>query len=244
MSAKPRNRVLAIIPVYAEYAIGKVIKQFTDGIVDEICVVLDSPDPEMANLITNAATAATPLKLIKNKQRNGIGAAIKQGFEYARSKGFNVVVIMAGNGKDTPLEIPTLLSPIITGNYDYVQGSRYLPGGKPVNTPLIRRIFIRLFPIVWRLSTGFRCTDVTNGFRAYKLDIIKDEQVNIQQEWLSGYALEYYIHYKAITLKYRVTEVPVSKVYHSRTNYSKISPLKHWWQILGPLITLRLGVHK
>ena len=243
MSIQPRNTTLAIIPVYAEYTIGKVIKQFTDGLVDEICVVLDSPDPDIANMIINAKTT-TPIKLIQNRQRSGIGAAIKQGFEYAATKGFNIVVVMAGNGKDTPQEIPVLLNPIINDGYDYVQGSRYLPGGRPVNTPIVRRIFIRLFPIVWRLSTGFKCTDVTNGFRAYRIELIKDNRVNIQQNWLSGYALEYYIHYKAITLKYNVIEVPVSKIYHSRTNYSKISPLKHWWQILGPLITLRLGIHK
>ncbi|MCL4437206.1 MAG: glycosyltransferase family 2 protein [Thaumarchaeota archaeon] len=243
MSVSPRNTIIAIIPVYAEYTIGKVIKQFKDGLVDEICVVLDSPDPDIADMVINAETT-TPIKIIKNKQRSGIGAAIRQGFEYALTKGFSIVVVMAGNGKDTPLEIPVLLNPIVNDGYDYVQGSRYLPGGRPVNTPIVRRIFIRLFPVVWRLSTGFKCTDVTNGFRAYKIRLITDSRVNIRQNWLCGYALEYYIHYKAITLKYKVTEVPVSKVYHSRTNYSKISPLKHWWQILGPLITLRLGIHK
>jgi dolichol-phosphate mannosyltransferase len=103
---------------------------------------------------------------------------------------------MAGNGKDQPKEIPRLLNPILSKQYDYVQGSRFLQGGNPVKNPFFRRTFSRLFPFAWTLLTKFRCTDVTNGFRAYKLSLFRDNRINIWQSWLDGYELEYYIHYK------------------------------------------------
>lgn len=65
--------------------------------------------------------------------------------------------------------------------------------------------------------TGAKCTDVTNGFRAYKTRMLKDKRVNIDQEWLNYYALEYYIHYKAITLGYKFAEVPVTKKVYVQT---------------------------
>ena len=87
---------------------------------------------------------------------------------------------------------------------------------------------------------------MTNGFRAYNTRIFNDERINIWQSWLDGYGLEYYIHYKVLTLGYKTREVPVSKVYPHRHKggYSKISPLRDWWQIVGPLIYLKLGARK
>ena len=51
----------------------------------------------------------------------------------------------------------------------------------------------------------------------------------------------YYIHWKAITLAYRVCEVPVSKTYPTRRrNYSKIRPVVDWWHIVRPALLLKL----
>ncbi len=240
-----QTKSIAIIPVYAETSIGRVLSQFANSIVDEICVVLDAPDSRtLLDIERLNSKKHIPIKLICNKQRRGIGSAIKRGLMYALSRKFDIVIIMAGNGKDSPKEIPRLYEAIVYGDYDYVQGSRYLAGGRSINTPIPRGIFIKLFPLIWTALTRFRCTDVTNGFRAYKTNILKDKRINIQQEWLNGYALEYYIHYKILTLGYKVTEVPVSKIYEDHTNFTKISPLKHWWEIVGPLIMLKLLLRK
>jgi len=87
---------------------------------------------------------------------------------------------------------------------------------------------------------------ITNGFRAYKLKIFLDKQINIWQDWLDDYELEYYIHYKVLTLDYKFKEVPVSKIYPYRHKggYSNISPFHDWWKIVGPLIYLKTGVKK
>jgi dolichol-phosphate mannosyltransferase len=184
-----------------------------------------------------------PVTIIENPARNGIGFAIKEGYRYALSHGFDLIVVMAGNGKDDPREIPRLTQPILEKGYDYVQGSRFLPGGRGERTPFLRRIFTRLFPFAWTFLTGIRCTEVTNGFRAYKASILQDPEINIWQDWLNGYELEYYLHYKVLTLGYRFTERPVSKIYShaKRESYSHISPLKDWQQIVGPIVLLRLG---
>ena len=222
-----------------------MLSLFSDGLVDELCVILDSPESEILKEVeTSASRSSIPLKLMSNKVRRGIGSAIRQGLEYAVSNGFTLAIIMAGNGKDNPLEIPRMLDPIINNGCDYVQGSRYLRGGRPLNTPPGRFLFTRLFPLLWTAATRFRCTDVTNGFRAYKINILGDARINVRQKWLDGYALEYYLHYKAITLGYKVAEVPVSKIYRKSGKYTQISPLKHWWEIVGPLVSLHTGLRR
>lgn len=239
---------IAIIPVYSDTGnILKVLAKFRDKVVDEICMVVDCATKDDLDGIRKSATKmGTPVHVIANEERKGIGYAIREGIEYALGKGYDVAVVMAGNNKDDPREIPRLLTPILKKGYDYVQGSRFLSGSKRVKNPFLRGLFSRLYPFIWTLLTNVRCTDVTNGFRAYKLKIFSDERINIWQSWLDSYQLEYYIHYKVLTLRYKTKEVPVSKTYPFRHKggYSKISPLRDWRKIVGPLVYLKLGAKK
>lgn len=246
MSIVNSPRGLVIIPVYNQVGtIGKVLAKFEEPAVDEICLVVDCPTKNILREIEIAGREIDiPIHVIKNSHRMGVGYAIREGIEYALSEGYDIVVVMAGNNKDDPREIPRLLMPILKEDYDYVQGSRFLPGGKRVRNPILRGVFSRLYPFMWTLFTSIRCTDVTNGFRAYKLKIFLDKRINIWQSWLDDYQLEYYIHFKVLALGYKTKEVPVSKVYPYRHKggYSNISPLRDWWKIVGPLVYLTLAI--
>jgi dolichol-phosphate mannosyltransferase len=241
-------RRIAIIPsCHNTSQLLKVIAGFGKDTVDKICIIIDcatSSDQQQVESI--AAKKSIPIHLITNRERRGIGFAIREGIEYAMKEKFDVAIVMAGNGKDQPEEIKRLLTPISAEGFDYVQGSRFLPGGKHVKNPFLRRMFSRLFPFAWTFTTKTRCTDVTNGFRAYKLSIFNDNRINIRQDWLDGYQLEYYIQYKVLTLGYKVREVPVSKIYpfNHKGGYSRISPFRDWWTIVSPLVYLKLGIRK
>jgi dolichol-phosphate mannosyltransferase len=237
---------IAVIPVLNDTGnIMKVLAKFKDRIVNEICIVIDcETKDDLEEIEKAAAKIGTPVHVVRNKERKGVGHAIREGIEYALGNGHDVVVVMAGNNKDDPREIPRLSQPIINEDYDYVQGSRFLPGGKRIRNPFLRGVFSRIYPFIWTLCTNTRCTDVTNGFRAYRLSMFSDKRINLWQDWLEEYELEYYIHYKALTLGYKTKEVPVSKIYPFRHKggYSNISPFRDWWKIVAPLIYLRLGV--
>jgi len=236
-------KTLAIIPVYRDNnSILKVLSKFKEKVVDEICIIIDSESKNDSKRILRTPVPIA-VHMIQNKGRKGVGHAIRQGIQYAQDKSYSIVVVLAGNNKDDPDEIPRLLKPIIAENYDYVQGSRFLPGGRRVKNPLIRGVFSRFYPFLWTSFTKVRCTDVTNGFRAYRLEILDDPRINIWQRWLDAYELEYYIHYKVLTLGYKTKEVPVSKVYphRNRGGYSQISPFRDWWGIVRPLVYLKLG---
>ena len=104
---------------------------------------------------------------------------------------------------------------------------------------------IKGYTLVFRLLIRRAGTDVTNGFRAYRLALLDDPRIDIDQEWLDHYELEYYIHYKAMTLGFRTSEVPVSKTYPpQRRSYSKIRPFRDWWSIIRPTVLLRLGLRR
>ncbi len=182
--------------------------------------------------------------VITHPHRQGCGDAIRSAYRYALERGYDIFVIMAGNGKDDPAQIELLLDPILSDEADYVQGSRYLKGGHSEGLPSHRSIAIRLFTWTFSLFLMRRYTDCTNGFRAYRTDILRDERIGWAQEWLGhSYEIEFYLHYKVAQLRYRVTEVAVSKIYRPAADgsYSKVR-IRDWLTNLKPLFYLRFGV--
>ncbi len=224
-----------------ERTIGQVLARFGPGLVDEVVVLDDGSSDATPQIVAQAGVAS-----IRHATNRGAGAGIKSLIRYALEQHYDVLVLMGGNGKDDPREIPRLLAPILEEGYDYVQGSRYLPGGSAVHQPRHRTILIRLLALLYRVLTGFPSTDPSNGFRAYRLSLFSDPHINIWQEWLDRYEMEHYLNYLVLKLGYRVKEVPVSKVYPAErgVRYTHVRPIVDWWAGVRPILYLALGLRK
>lgn len=235
-------RVIAIAPCYDEEAkIGEVVRRTPRPLVDEILVVDDGSTDRSRGVATERGATVLPLG-----RTIGVGAAIRAGYEHAVAKGFDVAVVMAGNNKDSPEEIPLLLDPIADGRADFVQGSRFLKQRADFGEmPLYRRLATRLHPLLFALVAGRRVTESTNGFRAVHRRVLEDPRIHLHQPWLDEYGLEPYLYIKTIRCGYRTAEVPVSKIYPPRKlGQTKMRPLVGWWSILRPLVYLGLGIRK
>lgn len=186
------------------------------------------------------------IKTIRHLAKEGVGASIRAVIHHAEQHQYDVLVIMAGNNKDDPNEIPKLLDPILARNVDFVQGSRYKGHvGIGGDMPFYRKVATRLYPLLLSVVSRRRITDGSNGFRAFRLSIFKDKKINIDQPWLDGYELEPYLFVKVIKLGYKVEEVPVTKIYPPRElGYTKMRPILGWWSILKPLVYLGLRIKK
>src|SRR5499427_7761990 len=125
------------------------------------------------------------------------------------------------------------------GEARLVQGSRWLPGGATPGIPPDRRWLTQLYPLLFRIASGHAVTDGTNGLRAFRLSLLDDPRIQLEQDWLDRYELEPYLLYQAMRGGYRVTEAPVTVRYHGRGT-TKMR-LKDGWRILRPLVYLRLG---
>jgi dolichol-phosphate mannosyltransferase len=232
--------VLAMAPVLnEELKIGEVVRRTPRDIVDELLVIDDGctdRSPEVAREL-----GATVLPLGKTV---GVGAALRAGYQYALDKGYDVAVVMAGNNKDSPEEIPILLDPIAEGRADFVQGSRFLKAAANFGPmPAYRKLATRVHPLLFSLAVRRRVTESTNGFRACRTSLLKDPRIDLSQSWLDEYELEPYLLFKAIRLGYGVAEVPVTKIYPpKKLGQTKMKPITGWWSILRPLVYLGLGL--
>jgi dolichol-phosphate mannosyltransferase len=235
-------KILVAVFAYNEgVKIIRTLRKFPQKRDYDLLIVDDgSDDNSLADIQEFDAT------VFRHEKNLGIGASIRDMLKYALAHEYDIAVITAGNNKDDPSEIPRLLEPIIQDSYDFIQGSRYLSGGSFGNMPFYRRIATQyVHPMLFSFISRRKITDSTNGFRAIRLSILDNPEIDINQDWLDQYELEPYLFYKAIKSGYNVKEVPVTKIYPQKElGYTKMKPFTGWWSILRPLFLLALGLKK
>ena len=234
--------MIAMAPVLDEEGkIGNVVRRTPRPLVDEMLVVDDGSTDRSAEIARELG--ATVLSMGRTV---GVGAALRAGYRHGVDGGYDVAVVMAGNDKDAPEEIPLLLDPIADGRADFVQGSRFLKTDAHFgDMPLYRRLATRLHPLLFSLVARRRVTESTNGFRAIHRRVLMDPRLDLSAAWLDEYDLEPYLYLRAIRLGYRTAEVPVTKVYPpKRLGQTKMRPITGWWSILRPLVYVGLGLRR
>jgi dolichol-phosphate mannosyltransferase len=142
-----------------------------------------------------------------------LSAQLRIGMLWALEAGYRGIVTIDGNGKDDFTAIPSFVAALEAG-YDFLQGSRYVPGGKAINTPLDRHLGVMLVhaPLV-SLASRMRYTDTTNGFRAFSPRFLLDPRVRPFRAIFDTYNLHYYLSIRAPRLGFRVKELPVTRTY-------------------------------
>ena len=173
------------------------------------------------------------------------GAQLRMGIWWALQRQYKGIITVDGNNKDSVENIPDFVQKLEEG-YGLVQGSRYVPGGRAVNTPLIRTIALRLIhaPVI-SLTAHFHFTDTTNAYRGYSAEYLRDPRVRPLRDVFSGYELLAYLSVRASQLGYRVCEIPVTRAYplHQKTP-TKISFLKGNAELMKILLKNAAGAYQ
>lgn len=180
--------------------------------------------------------------LLVKRDSGRLSAQMRMAIAFALDEGYDGLVVIDGNGKDDHTAAPRFIE-LLDSGYDHVQGSRYVPGGQGINTPLSRSIGVRLLhaPLI-SVAAGVQYTDTTNGFRAYSRRLLTDPRVQPLRDIFVGYELHYYLAIRAARLGFRVTETPVTRRYPTTGKTpTKISPVKGNLLILRTLAAAALG---
>ena len=141
------------------------------------------------------------------------GAQLRMGLYFALQRGYQGVITIDGNNKDSIEDVPKFIEKLEKG-YDFVQGSRFIKGGKAINTPLIRYISVRLIhaPII-SITAKERFTDTTNAYRAYSKKYLTHPEVQPFRDIFMTYELLAFLSVKASQLGLKTCEVPVRREY-------------------------------
>jgi dolichol-phosphate mannosyltransferase len=230
--------IQVILPALNESGkIGRAVLRIPRPLVDRVLVVDDGSTDGTA-----AEAEAAGATVIRHDRNLGVGAAIRTGIERAQQDGIALTGILAGDDQDVPDELARLAEAIVDRGCEFVQGSRYLPGGQRQNQPLSRTVMTIGYSVIFSAVTLRRITDATNGFKLFRTEICRDW--DLRQKWLDRYELEPYLLYQAIRRGHKVCEVPVTKFYppNRAVGYTKMKAWRDWWRITRPMVLLTLRI--
>lgn len=170
-----------------------------------------------------------------------LSAQLRCAYAFALDQGYEGIVTIDGNDKDDPDAIPRFIDALQEG-VDFVQASRFVPGGIAVNTPRSRDFAIRwVHAPLLSLASGFRWTDTTQGFRAYSRRLLLDPAVAPFRDVMATYELLAYMSYRAPKLGYRCIELPTVRRYPKGEVPTKISSVRGNLSLIKVLFKACLG---
>ena len=171
-----------------------------------------------------------------------LSAQLRMAYAWCLDEGYSGIVTIDGNGKDGVEAIDRFVEKLEQG-YDYVQGSRYRPGGEAVNTPLDRTLAGRLIhaPLI-SLAGRAWYTDTTNGFRGYSRRYLLDPRVQPFREVFDRYQLLFYLSVRAGQIGLRTCEIPVRRSYPANEPVpTKVSGLRGRFSMMEELLSAVAG---
>lgn len=152
----------------------------------------------------------------------GKGDALRHGIREARG---DIIVMLDADGSMAPEEIPRFIEPLLRG-YDFVKGSRFLPGGGTTDMSKHRVFGNWVFTTLTNIFHRCNYTDLCYGYNAFWKKSF--QKVMFKG---NGFEVETEINIKIRKAGLKVAEVPSFEA--ERINgEGKLHSLKDGWRIL------------
>jgi len=242
--SEKKSNFCVVIPVINEgERIHKQLEKIFDlKIYEKADIIIadgDSTDGSLDNEYLKSKNITA--KLIK-KDTGKLSAQLRMGYSFALKQGYNGIVTVDGNNKDSMESIFEFIR-LLEQGYDFIQGSRFVKGGNAVNTPFVRHLAVKLLHIpAISLIAGFKFTDTTNGFRGYSRNYLLHLAVKPFRAVFKKYELLAYLSVRASQLGLKVCETPVTRTYQKKGKvHTKISFLKGNFNLLKVLFKTAIG---
>jgi dolichol-phosphate mannosyltransferase len=220
----------------------KVMKKYAS----QIDIVIADGGSSDGSLEKDFLKAQNVRTLLTKKGKGKLSAQMRMAFAWALNEGYEGVVVVDGNGKDDVSAIPDFIKELNSG-YDHIQGSRFVPGGRAINTPLLREVGLHMLhaPLI-SIAARQRHTDTTNGFRGYSAKLLADPAISVFRDVFDTYELHYYLAIESSRRpQYKTMETPVTRSYPAKGKTpTKISPLKGNIHILKVLFKVVAGKYR
>ncbi len=218
-----------VVPAYNEELLIASTINTIPPYIDRIYVVNDGSKDGTCRIVSEICRRDDRLILINHTTNKGVGAAIATGYRRCLEDDIDIAVVMAGDNQMDPVELPSLLAPIVNGDAGYSKGNRMSSLKHMNGMPIWRRFGNWLLKWLTRVSSGnYEITDPQNGYSAASVKALK--RIDLESLY------PYYGYCNHLLAKFSVAGVKVVEVSmparyqgeKSKIRYSRYIPKVSW----------------
>ncbi len=225
-----------IVTFNAITTLNKVLRRITPEVwrnVEQVVVFDDASEDATYELAVGiqAMTNLDKLQVLKHQKNLGYGGNQKAGYRYFIERGFDIVVLLHGDGQYAPELLSHMYSPLVSGDADAVFGSRMMKDfGGPLKggMPLYKYAGNKLLTAIENRALGLNLTEFHSGYRAYNLHALAQIKLD---KLTDDFHFDTEIIIKLHHQNFRIVEVPIPTFYGDEICY--VNGLKYAKAILG-----------
>jgi len=223
-----------IVTYNAITTLAKVLKRIPPSVlrnVEEV-VVFDDASQDATYELAVGLKALSPdskLQVLKHQRNLGYGGNQKAGYRYFIERGFDIAVLLHGDGQYAPEVLSHLYHPLVTGQADAVFGSRMMKdygGPRKGGMPLYKYVGNRILTFFENRALGMHLTEFHSGYRAYSLHALKQLDFS---KMTDDFHFDTEIIIKLQHQGFRIREVPIPTYYGDEICY--VNGLRYAWDV-------------
>ncbi|HEY5996408.1 MAG TPA: glycosyltransferase, partial [Candidatus Deferrimicrobiaceae bacterium] len=248
-----KKLLIFVVCYHAERFIESVLDRIpasvweTDRFETEILVIDDqSADRTFQTVHDYARKHGTQrITLLSNPVNQGYGGNQKIGYHYAVEKGFDVVLLLHGDGQYPPERLFEMVNPILDGDADVVLGSRMirkfdaLKGGMP----LYKWLGNQFLTAIQNALLGCSLSEFHTGYRAYRVEALAKVPFELNSNYFD-YDTDIII--QMLDTGRRIVEIPIPTFYGdeiSRVDGIRYAAKITWTTLMSRIMRLGIFYH-
>jgi glycosyltransferase involved in cell wall biosynthesis len=228
------NAVSTLAPV-----LDRIPPEFADDIAEVL--VQDDASGDATYLVAlgyQQQSSAWPLTVVRHPENKGYGGNQKAGYRYAIDHGWDIAVLLHGDGQYAPELLPEIVAPIVRGEADAVMGSRMMERGqaRAGGMPLYKYAGNRVLTKFQNAVAGLDLTEWHSGYRAYRVSSL--ESIPFESN-ADGFNFDTQIILQLHDAGMQITEIPIPTYYGDEICY--VNGLSYARDITRDTLRYRLG---
>ena len=211
-------RIVVIIPTYNER---ETITKLIDALEEEFkniqnhemgILIVDGNSPDgTAEAVNQKKSIYKNIDLLAEKEKRGLGMAYIAGMNYAvKNLKADAFMEFDGDFQHDPKDIKRLIAELDNG-YDYVIGSRYVPGGSiPEEWGWHRKFLSRFGSLFIKWLLNLPTNDNTSGLKLSRVAGFSEKLPLSENQILSKrHAYKIHLLYEMVRLGAKTKEIPI-----------------------------------
>ncbi len=157
-------------------------------------------------------TTDLPIEVVRHPRNLGYGGNQKAGYRWAIDQGFDIIVLLHGDGQYAPEMLPEMVAPLEDGETDAVFGSRMLEEGaaRRGGMPLYKFVGNRVLTAVENRAAGTDLSEWHSGYRAYSVAALADVPFERNSD---GFDFDTEVIVQFVEAGKHITEIPIPTYY-------------------------------